>query len=241
MIKGHMKKYITILAMSLIWLDLVASDYDKSRDFQTVEDLIAYVRQTYPDHLLYDTNGIIAGVTLPFAGCTDHNLHLLSEIKTLRYLHIFGVGGNISTNGILALAECSNLTGLNLTCCGSPLPSKHLVTALPCLTNLQSLNLGQNSYMTNDTTYLAKMTNLIALEIAGSIPRTQSELRPLTDMVNLRKLLLFSSDEIIKQVETNVFSRFNKATKVVILSGYDQKEEVWKKSFSIKENTTTDQ
>jgi hypothetical protein len=78
---------LTILAMSLICHDLAAAD--KPRDFQTVDNLIANVKQADPKDLLYDTNGTIVGAKLPFACCTDHNLGLLSEIKTLRYLHIF--------------------------------------------------------------------------------------------------------------------------------------------------------
>jgi len=225
-----MKTYITILVISLICHDLVAENI--AQYFQTVDDLIANVKQAEPTDIFYDTNGIIVGVRLPLDCCTDRNLRLLSKIKSIRYLTIFGhFESTISTNGIFVLAEYPNLTGLCLVCCGAP--SKHLVSALPCLTNLQSLELVQDSYRTNDAIYLAKMTNLVALQmqISGAIAKTQAELEllPLTNLVNLHKLVIFSSDEGIKNMDASIFSKFNRLTTFLITSDLDlfAKEAVW--------------
>ena len=217
------KKYITILAVSLICHNLAAEDI--AQHFQTVDTLITYVKQANPTDIICDTNEIIVGVHLPLDCCTDSNLRLLGKIKSIRYLLICGhFTSTISTNGILALAEYPNLTGLCLVCCGAP--SKHLVSALPCLTNLQSLELEQDTYRTNDAIYLAKMTNLVSLAIGGFIPQTQSELLTLTNLVNLQRLLIFGSDEAIKRVDGNIFSKFNKLTAFVIASDLD----LWEKA-----------
>ncbi len=188
-IKGAMKKYITILAVSLICHALAAED--TRQNFQSVDDLIASIKKVDPTRVYYDTNGFIVGLELVSVRSTDHNLQLLSQIKSLRYLS----SGFSSTNGILALAKFPNLSGLQLMCSGG----NHLLSALPCLTNLQSLELVQNTYETNDATYLAKMTNLLALQIGGIIPQTQAEFLALTNLVNLQKLLIWSSNEDIKK------------------------------------------
>src|SRR5579859_5390126 len=150
-----MKKHITILAVSLICHALAAED--ARQNFQSVDDLIAHVKQAYQEAVLYDTNGFIVEVTLLPDCSTDRNIHLLSQIKSIRNLRICNGGFN-STNAMSALAEYPNLTGLGLVCFGGR--SHHLISELSCLTNLQSLKLSQNSYQTNDTTYLARMTNL---------------------------------------------------------------------------------
>src|SRR5277367_4609845 len=111
-IKGSMKKYITMLAISLICHVTVAELIPQN--FQSVDSLIANVKKDGSGCILYDTNGIIVGVQLPGDCCTDRNLHLLSKIKSIRYLFIGGI--SISTNGILALAEYPNLTGLGIVC-----------------------------------------------------------------------------------------------------------------------------
>ena len=132
---------------------------------------------------------------------------------------------------ISTLAEYPNLTGLGLVCFGGW--SHHLVSELPSLTNLQSLQLSQNSYQTNDTIYLTKMTNLMALGIFGSIPQTQAELRSLTNLVNLRTLVIWGSDEYINKMDTNILSRFRKLTHFVITPNLDliKNEEVWKTPY----------
>src|SRR5262249_16958576 len=127
-------------------------------------------------------NGVVVGVLFGIDSSTDLNIRLLSRDKSIRYLHLFR--GSISTNGILALAEYPNLTGLALGC--GEEPSKHLLSALPCLTNLKSLELFQGTFSTNDAIYLARMTNLADLQIKGAIPHTQAELLPLTNLVNLQ-------------------------------------------------------
>jgi hypothetical protein len=220
-----MKKYIPILAIGLICHKLVGEVV--AQNFQSVDDLVANVKRDDPTRVLYDTNGIIVGVQLAGACCTDHNLQLLSKVKSIRYLFISGI--SVSTSGILSLVEYPNLTGLGIAC-GSG-PGKSLASALPSLTNLQSLELVQTAYWTNDAIYLAKMTNLVALQMAGSIPHTQAELLPLTNLVNLRRLLIFSSDEGIKNVDASIFSRFDKLTAFVISSDIDLAEEeaVWKR------------
>ena len=220
-----MKKYITMLVVSLIGYVSVAEDLP--RYFSTVDDLIANVKQVDPTNVSYDTNGFIVGVVLPPGYSTDRNLHLLSQTKSVRYLLI--CSGPISTNTISALAEYPNLTGLGLVCCGGR--SHHLVSELPFLTNLQSLELSQTTYRTNDAIYLAKMTNLMALKIAGSIPTTRAELLALTNLVNLRKLVFYGRDEYVNKVDTNIFSRLDKLTNFVVTSAIDNSaviEGVWK-------------
>jgi hypothetical protein len=218
-----MKKYITILAVSLVCHAQAAED--TRENFQSVDGLIAHIKQADPEHVLYDTNGFVVGVELVSVRSTDHNLQLLSQIKSLRYLS----SGFSSTNKILALAKFPNLSGLRLMCSGG----NHLLSALPCLTNLQSLELVQNAYETNDTIYLARMTNLVALEICGAIAQTQAELLPITNLVNLRTLVIWGSDEYINKMDTNILSRLNKLNHFVITPNLDliENEEVWKKPY----------
>jgi hypothetical protein len=222
-----MKTYIAIMAVSLICHASVAGVVPQ--DFQTVDELIARVKQEEKEVdeplILYNTNGIIVGLRLPLACTTDHDLHLLSKIKSLRYLQI---GGSfITPNGIPALAECPHLTGLCLVCGGGP--KKDLVWALPCLTNLQSLKLAQTSYWTNDAFYLAKMTNLVTLQIDGSCLQTQVEMLALTNLVNLRSLAICGVDKFISNLDANIFSKLDKLTNVVITSDPGLlPEDVWK-------------
>lgn len=217
-------KWIAVLAASLTCHALAAEVTPQY--FQTVDGLIANVKQAEPTDILYDTNGVIVGVYLPLDCSTDRNLHLLSKIKSVRYLHI--CGNFISANGILALAEYPKLTGLGIVCGGGG--SKDLLSALPCLTNLQSLGLAQNIYKPHDAIYLAKMTNLVALQLGGSIPQMQAELLLLTNLVHLQKLLIWSSDDAIKKVDASIFSRFDKLTTFLITSDLDlfDAEDVWK-------------
>jgi hypothetical protein len=75
------------------------------------------------------------------------------------------------------------------------------------------------------------MTNLMALEISGSIPTTRAELLALTNLVNLRKLVFYGSHKYINRVDTNIFSRLDKLTNFVVTSDIDNpavKERVWK-------------
>jgi len=220
-----MGKYIVMLAIGLICHDLTAAL--APRDFLSGDDLIAYVKQDQFERVLYDTNGTIKGVHLPVDCCTDHNLRILSAIRSIRYLSIGGTF--VSSNGIRALAEYPHLTGLGIVC-GSG-PKKDLAAALPCLTNLQSLQLSQTAYQTNDAIYLAQMTNLMALKIAGFTPRTRTELLPLTNLVHLRKLLIFTSEDGLKNVDGSMFSRFEKLTTFVVSSELSvaESEAVWKK------------
>ena len=81
-----MKKYITILAVSLICHAQAAETSPPY--FSTVDDLIAHIKQSPLENVLYDTNGFIVGVTLPPDCSTDRNIHLLSQIKSIRHLHI---------------------------------------------------------------------------------------------------------------------------------------------------------
>lgn len=225
-----MKKYITILAVNVICYAAVAQTTPQY--FATVEDLIADLKQSPPTNfyltnVFYDTNGAIVGVTLPPDRSTEHNLHLLSQIKSLKYLCIC-CWSFTPTNAFSALAEYPNLTGLGLVCFGRR--SHALTPELPALTNLQSLSLGQDSYRTNDAIYLAKMTNLMALEIAGRIPQTRAELLALTNLVNLRKLVICGLDEYVDKVDTNIFSRLPKLTNLVVTSDIldpAMKDKVW--------------
>lgn len=212
-VKGRWKKYITVLALSLICLDSVAKDTPQY--FQSVDDLIAATKEENPTLVLRDTSGIIEGVTLLPQFSTDRNVRLLGEIKSLRYLRICN-GGSISTNSIPTLAEYPNLTGLCLVCCGGP--TLDLGPLLPRLTNLQTLELGWTTYRPNDTIYLATITNLTTLVIDGYIPQPQVELLPLTNLVNLRTLAIHVSDEYMKRGDTNLFSKLDKLTTVVITS-----------------------
>ncbi len=214
-----MKKYITLLAISLICHDSVAEIV--RRDFQTVDDLVANVKKEEPTDILYDTNGIIVGMELRPAFSTDGNLRLLSKIKSVKYLLV--CNGFVSTNAISALAEYPNLTGLGLVCCGGR--SNHFAPLLQCLTNLQSLELAQTSYRTNDAIYLAKMTNLVALYVGGSITKTEAELLPLTNLVNLRRLEILGSDEFINKWNRTMISKFGKRTHFVIPL---DEHEIWK-------------
>lgn len=210
-VKGDWKKYITVVVVSLVCLGSAAEP--THQNFQTVDDLLATVKQEHPDCVHYDTNGVIEGLEMWPEFSTDHNLRLLSKLKSVRFLLVCNYGG-LSSNAIPALAEYPNLTGLGLVCCGSI----HAAPLLPRLTNLQSLYLAQNSYNTNDAIYLAKMTNLTALMIDGRIPQTQAELLPLTNLVNLRTLVICGVDQFIRKLDTNTFSRLGKLTNCFITS-----------------------
>jgi hypothetical protein len=146
---------------------------------------------------------------------------LLRELKSLKYLKIcdnrkFSTNASLTltTNGISALAEFPNLTGLRLVCCGRE--SKHLASALPTLTRLESLSLVQDSYGPNDAVYLARLTNLVVLEITGRIPQTQPELQSLATLVHLRKLQICGSNESIQNLLTNKMPRFTRLNTLVI-------------------------
>src|SRR5579859_6865847 len=136
-IKLLMKRCLAVMALSLISFALVAEDAPPN--FATVEELISKLKQwsvetTIPSHeqtaVNYDSNGAIAAVTLAPSFCTDRNVQLLGQIKSLRYLLIC-CSGHLSTNSIPTLAAFPNLTGLGLVCCSGP---GHLVPQLPCLT-----------------------------------------------------------------------------------------------------------
>ncbi len=220
-----MKKYVTLLTISLICHYSLAEV--TPQDFQTVNELIANVKKENPRDILYDTNGIIVGVELPHS--SDRKLHLLSDIKSIRYLQFSG--GPVSTNGIAALTEFPHLTGLRIICGAGP--KKDVVPTLPCLTNLQFLELVE-TYWTNDALYLAKMTNLVALHIVGDFPRAHAELLFLTNLVNLRELVIASLDEQVSNLDTNIIFRFPKLTNFVVSSDLDLVSEsmIWKMPFA---------
>lgn len=217
------KKYATVLVVSLVCH--FSSAEVTPRYFQTVDELIAAIKQEEPKRVHYDSNGVIEGLELQSKFGTDRDLRLLSNIKSIRYLHIGG--GALSTNAIPALVEYPNLTGLGLVCCGGP--RLDLGPQLPSLTNLQSLYLAQSTYQPNDAVYLARMTNLTALVIAGYVPQPQVELPPLTNLVNLRTFALYGLDDWINKVNTNMFSTLKKLTNFVVTSEPDLlPHEVWK-------------
>lgn len=218
-----MKGLIAILTLSLICHFSFAEV--TPRYFQTVDELIANIKEEHPERLYYDTNGAVEGVELPLGCSTDRNLRLLSKIKSIRYLHIPGTF--ITTNAIPALAEYPNLTGLGLVCCGGP--KLDLGPLLPRLTNLVSLQMSQTTYRPHDSIYLARMTNLTALVLAAYIPQPEVDLPPLTNLVNLRTLALFGIDDWINKVDTNMFSGLTKLTNFVVTSEVDLvPQEVWR-------------
>ena len=62
----------------------------------------------------------------------------------------------------------------------------------------------------------------------SATPARRGELEPLTNLVNLRTLEIWISDEYIKRVDTNIFSKLDKLTNCVITSDQSRVlERVW--------------
>lgn len=87
----------------------------------------------------------------PFRECSCRRLAHRSQIAAFEQAPIHQIsfinGISISTNGIRALAEYPHLTGLGIVC-GSG-PKKEIAAALPCLSNLHSLEMAQTAYQAN--------------------------------------------------------------------------------------------
>jgi len=179
----------------------------------SADTLVKEIEQGSRYDVTRDSRGNVVALRLLREWVTDWNLTLVSEIGSLKEVSLVTSKTNdLSGRGISSLSRLTNLVSVQVNCGGS-LP-KGVFREVCNLRRLQHLGLAGAYPPAEEYTSITNLNNLTDLRVVACTNFTDKELNYLTNLVNLRSLVLYY-DGISKE-GTNVLQTMNGLTNVIV-------------------------